>query len=882
MVDPIFALSLAAGHWALNKARGLVEDTLIDQNLQEKFDQGAARIKAHIREKLGKDNPSPATNHDIQRALAIAVCKATDIIVRVPLREKIRTPVFPEEERKELKQYLDRLQEYLRSVRDAALKRSNEFDKGFEHELVTDILSATAGNDLYDINAEELTFRIANTVKNRLVAREGQSLPEAAVVEIDQKIRGVNRLGSTVLDEFLELLKSDEYPEAARAFEYLQFATIRGEITQLRDELGAEFSNALDAFDDCFDHMNVALLRAQDSTDKQTELLTGIDDRQRRWVTLPLSARKAVSDDKPTSFYRMTFESRQTRFIGREEELARLKRFVYDSTGPLVQWWQISGDGGQGKSRLALQLVDELGPLWHKGFLSESNLVKTDWNTLEFHRDTLIVIDYIAAPAKAAAFGKALSSLHERLHFDQGPTTLPIQRKVRFLIIERTGFAIEDGPDRKSLLTWIDPLRRAPEKLSAQLDECVYDELGALVLHDLSQSDLVAICNSWRSSLHKPMLTNDQQVMLDKLIRGNQSEQHRAWRPLLAMLCAGEIDERLSVSFESKGIQSILFRAFEHEQETYWRDKDSRSIKPTEQVVNAACLTCMVGELNCEDHKDLLRPQTAADKDNFYHIDADTIETIWMVLGRRYSFEKQPSGLPAFEARQPDLLGEYLLIWALENAVSDDFLNPEDPKRIEKIVQDAWLINEETSLAFLIRMREDFQHHTVTEALANVPESFSNDPTLLFPSYYGFNRVVLKLLEANSVWPKSEVDMSLLFAAQEGHTEIVSGLLDKGAEPNQVNDKSGTFPLLQAAQEGHTEIVSALLDKGAEPNQVNDSTGAFSLLAAGFFGRTKIVKILIENKADVAKIHVPTGMNSADGAEASDYDELAKMIRSYM
>ena len=70
--------------------------------------------------------------------------------------------------------------------------------------------------------------------------------------------------------------------------------------------------------------------------------------------------------------------------------------------------------------------------------------------------------------------------------------------------------------------------------------------------------------------------------------------------------------------------------------------------------------------------------------------------------------------------------------------------------------------------------------------------------------------------------------------------------------------------------------------KGAEPNQVNKSTGAFALLAAGHFGRTEIAKILIESKADVAKTHEPSGLNSADAAEASGHHDLAKVIRRYM
>ena len=158
--------------------------------------------------------------------------------------------------------------------------------------------------------------------------------------------------------------------------------------------MGDVFAKILDALEDSFDHLNVALLRLQSSADAQSELLAKIDNRQSRWVTLVLSTKKVAPHESAMSYYRMTFESRRTRFIGREEELARLKRFVTYDTGPLVQWWQISGDGGQGKSRLALQLVDELSPSWHKGFLSASDLVKTDWRSLEFHRDTLICLLY--------------------------------------------------------------------------------------------------------------------------------------------------------------------------------------------------------------------------------------------------------------------------------------------------------------------------------------------------------------------------------------------------------------------------------------------------------------------------------------------------------
>jgi ankyrin repeat protein len=51
-------------------------------------------------------------------------------------------------------------------------------------------------------------------------------------------------------------------------------------------------------------------------------------------------------------------------------------------------------------------------------------------------------------------------------------------------------------------------------------------------------------------------------------------------------------------------------------------------------------------------------------------------------------------------------------------------------------------------------------------------------------------------------------------AAQEGHTEIVGILLDKGADVNAAGGFYGSS-LQAAVQEGHTEIVSMLMEWGA-------------------------------------------------------------------
>ena len=95
------------------------------------------------------------------------------------------------------------------------------------------------------------------------------------------------------------------------------------------------------------------------------------------------------------------FRQRATRLTGRESELDKLHRFL-DTKEP-VTWWQIAGDAGQGKSRLALDLILEVREFWHAGFLRADDLLKTDWATVAISRPTLIVIDYVAAPQKSHA-----------------------------------------------------------------------------------------------------------------------------------------------------------------------------------------------------------------------------------------------------------------------------------------------------------------------------------------------------------------------------------------------------------------------------------------------------------------------------------------------
>ncbi|KAJ7657033.1 ankyrin repeat-containing domain protein [Mycena rosella] len=88
---------------------------------------------------------------------------------------------------------------------------------------------------------------------------------------------------------------------------------------------------------------------------------------------------------------------------------------------------------------------------------------------------------------------------------------------------------------------------------------------------------------------------------------------------------------------------------------------------------------------------------------------------------------------------------------------------------------------------------------------------------------------------------------ALQFASREGYTEIVSLLLDKGADIENTG-KSDATALQFASREGYTEIVSLLLEKGAD---VNTHTGFYgsALDAALKSNHLDVIHLLREHGA---------------------------------
>jgi ankyrin repeat protein len=68
-----------------------------------------------------------------------------------------------------------------------------------------------------------------------------------------------------------------------------------------------------------------------------------------------------------------------------------------------------------------------------------------------------------------------------------------------------------------------------------------------------------------------------------------------------------------------------------------------------------------------------------------------------------------------------------------------------------------------------------------------------------------------------------DIDKELLTACENGHTDIVELLLDRGSDIN-VKDEYGNTPLIMASRNGHVDIIQLLLDNGADI-EVTDNRG---------------------------------------------------------
>ncbi len=100
----------------------------------------------------------------------------------------------------------------------------------------------------------------------------------------------------------------------------------------------------------------------------------------------------------------------------------------------------------------------------------------------------------------------------------------------------------------------------------------------------------------------------------------------------------------------------------------------------------------------------------------------------------------------------------------------------------------------------------------------NSPDS-EGHTALMFAAFNGHSDIVLLLLESEAAIDRRDLvgRTALLYGSTGPFPETVKILLDKGAKPNIIDSEEHFSPLMHAAAEGNLDVVKVLIEYGADP-----------------------------------------------------------------
>ena len=151
----------------------------------------------------------------------------------------------------------------------------------------------------------------------------------------------------------------------------------------------------------------------------------------------------------------------------------------------------------------------------------------------------------------------------------------------------------------------------------------------------------------------------------------------------------------------------------------------------------------------------------------------------------------------------------------------------------------------------------------------------------------------------------------LLIAMENDNKEIITELLNNGADPNIKHEITGKTPLMMAIEKRNVELakellrdkkvsnpeesyilliamendnkelITDLLNNGADPNIKDKLTGKTPLMLAIEKRNVELVKELLSHKADTSSIKDNNGRTATDIARGTEHKEIIRLLRPF-
>ena len=444
------------------------------------------------------------------------------------------------------------------------------------------------------------------------------------------------------------------------------------------------------------------------------------------------------------------FISRSLKVVGRDEQKATLKQFA--GGGPGFRWMQLAGQGGQGKSRLALDLAISLGNDRHVGFIPSLELkhFQDRWRYWTPDRPTLIIVDDIIADMET------LKPLLQYLSIRKKEFAHP----VRLLLVERqrwnySGINVRRNESASSaaleasfgggLADWFDQLagREREVVLGARFDPSVIE------LEPLESDHLVKIVCCWAAKLGATRLPSNDNI------KAHLKRIDESGRPLYAYFLAEALAVEQDVTHWK--IEDLLRETLNRDIRNRWKHYFGGELPfleedhPALRLAALATMTRGVDILTLKDLTDWPRFGPEARRQALAMVDGP--------IGDASPAKSIPGMLP-------DILGG----WFVLSVVSEEGI------QANTLTDAAWRLAPTEVGAFLERVTKDFPNHPGTSLLleADLPD----DPDGLAAKNAVQNAaltILFNLWEAKLPFPSSLI-AALQNAAEAGHGLAMTNL----------------------------------------------------------------------------------------------------------
>ncbi|NOE15202.1 hypothetical protein GS644_16030, partial [Ruegeria sp. HKCCD4318-2] len=401
----------------------------------------------------------------------------------------------------------------------------------------------------------------------------------------------------------------------------------------------------------------------------------------------PLNARKPSNhqltlSNPPADRRASHYASRSTRVRGRDDQQKRLLSFL-ESVGDF-RWLQIAGEGGQGKSRLALELWRKSSTSWHCGLLESSDVAAFNnrWAEWQPHLPTLMIADYVVG--RESELRPIIQQLAKRTD---------LRQPVRLLLLERKPWdqsSIQDAVGDRA--EWFVALNERHDGADAAIAETRFQDEsgtnGVIELLRLSPEDLARVAVE---VAQRPLLNQDH-------IKRQLAEIDREGRPLYACFLGEVLKDNPNLGLIS--IEKLLDEVLEKNRARRWHSTFGNStpwIGEDVPAMRLAVLATMTDGIEFSEH--------GAQTNTF-----DAKPACWREACAVTDGILPPAGPPkSIPALQPDILGEWFVLRSVEKGLP-----------LEPVVMAAWNAAPEKMAAFLQRLSRDFARSPKTSAFFEV------------------------------------------------------------------------------------------------------------------------------------------------------------------